>query len=413
MTFHIACIGEPLAEIAQGSDQLNVAFGGDTLNTAIYCARATANADVKVHYVTALGEDALSAAALDLMEQENIGTAFVTRDPNRQIGIYSIQNDASGERHFHYWRETSAARFLFDTDTSAHFDAINTADLVYISGITLAIMSPTARDRLWNALADKQKTGLQVAFDSNYRPALWDSIETARNEVSRFWQLADIVLPTIDDEIALFGDAPKPEIVARILGDQQKRGALKCGADGPYAIPATSDHTEYKQAAKVVDTTGAGDSFNGAYLASIAQQLPETESLLNAHELASRVVGHKGAILPRTQVKKPVRMGSVIGLNPENIAKYCELHADVWPGVLARLKASNFTNYSIYLKEPECLMFGYFEYTGDDFEADNAAIAADPTTQDWWKVCGPMQIPLETRKDGEWWADMREVFHMD
>ncbi len=107
------------------------------------------------------------------------------------------------------------------------------------------------------------------------------------------------------------------------------------------------------------------------------------------------------------------RMGMVIRLRPEHMVEYKRLHADVWPEVLARLKASNITNYSIFLREPENLMFGYWEYTGSDFAADNAAIAADPVTQDWWKICDPMQSPLESRAEGEWWASMEEVFHLD
>ncbi|WP_417524917.1 L-rhamnose mutarotase [Marinovum sp.] len=106
------------------------------------------------------------------------------------------------------------------------------------------------------------------------------------------------------------------------------------------------------------------------------------------------------------------RMGHVIGLKPEHLAQYKRLHADVWPEVLARLRASNITNYTIFLREPEMLMFSYWEYTGSDFEADNAAIAADPVTQEWWKVCGPMQQPLDSRAEGEWWAPMEEVFHL-
>lgn len=107
------------------------------------------------------------------------------------------------------------------------------------------------------------------------------------------------------------------------------------------------------------------------------------------------------------------RMGMVIGLNPEHKAEYTRLHADVWPAVLNRLRQSNITNYSIFLREPENLMFSYWEYTGNDLESDLAAIAADPVTQDWWKVCGPMQAPLDTRAEGEWWAAMDEVFHLD
>jgi L-rhamnose mutarotase len=107
------------------------------------------------------------------------------------------------------------------------------------------------------------------------------------------------------------------------------------------------------------------------------------------------------------------RMAMVIGLKPEKIAEYKDLHANAWPGILDMISACNITNYSIYLKEPENLLFGYWEYVGDDFEADAAKMAADPLTQKWWDVCMPCQAPLETRKEGEWWAMMEEVFHHD
>lgn len=106
------------------------------------------------------------------------------------------------------------------------------------------------------------------------------------------------------------------------------------------------------------------------------------------------------------------RMGHVIGIRADDIEEYRRLHAAAWPEVLARLAASNITNYSIFLRQPENLMFSYWEYVGTDFAADNAAIAADPVTRRWWAICGPMQAPLASRAEGEWWAPMEEVFHM-
>jgi L-rhamnose mutarotase len=107
------------------------------------------------------------------------------------------------------------------------------------------------------------------------------------------------------------------------------------------------------------------------------------------------------------------RYGLVIGLNEEKKAEYIRLHAAVWPGVLKTIAECNIHNYSIFLKEPENLMFAYYEYHGVDYEADMAKMAADPVTQDWWKICIPCQDPLATRKDGEWWAGMTEVFHTE
>ena len=107
------------------------------------------------------------------------------------------------------------------------------------------------------------------------------------------------------------------------------------------------------------------------------------------------------------------RMGSILGIKPEAIAEYKRIHADVWPEVLATIAACGIRNYTIFLKEPENLLFAYFEYHGTDFAADSAKMAADPKTQEWWSICMPMQAPLETRKDGEWWAQMEDVFHVD
>ncbi len=107
------------------------------------------------------------------------------------------------------------------------------------------------------------------------------------------------------------------------------------------------------------------------------------------------------------------RMGMMIGLRPDKIAEYKALHAAAWPAVLARISASNIRNYTIFLREPENILFGTGEYHGEEYEADMAAIAADPVTQDWWALCDPCQQPLESRAPGEWWAMMDEVFHHD
>ena len=107
------------------------------------------------------------------------------------------------------------------------------------------------------------------------------------------------------------------------------------------------------------------------------------------------------------------RYGSVIGLKPEAVAEYKRLHAAVWPEVLRQIEQSGIRNYSIFLREPENVMFAYFEYHGTDYEADMARMAVDPKTQEWWAVCGPLQQPLESRKKGEWWAGMEEVFHTE
>jgi L-rhamnose mutarotase len=110
------------------------------------------------------------------------------------------------------------------------------------------------------------------------------------------------------------------------------------------------------------------------------------------------------------------RYGMVIGLKPDKIEYYKQLHAAAWPAVLAKIRECHIRNYSIYLREIEkgqYLLFSYFEYTGDDFAADMARMAADPETQRWWKETDPCQIPIATRGDKEFWSRMEEVFHLD
>ncbi|HBF30199.1 L-rhamnose mutarotase [Rhizobium sp.] len=107
------------------------------------------------------------------------------------------------------------------------------------------------------------------------------------------------------------------------------------------------------------------------------------------------------------------RMGMVIGVKPEMLETYKRLHAAVWPEVLDLIGRCNIRNYTIFLREPENLLFGYYEYHGTDYQADMAKMAADPKNLEWWAFCIPCQVPLDTRKDGEWWAMMEPVFHMD
>ena len=108
------------------------------------------------------------------------------------------------------------------------------------------------------------------------------------------------------------------------------------------------------------------------------------------------------------------RYGMVIGIKPDKLEEYKRLHAEVWPDVLSMIEQCNIRNYSIYLHQLDDgnhYLFSYFEYTGDDFEADMEKMAADPTTQKWWDICKPIQIPIKNRRGDEWWANMEEVFH--
>jgi L-rhamnose mutarotase len=110
-----------------------------------------------------------------------------------------------------------------------------------------------------------------------------------------------------------------------------------------------------------------------------------------------------------------MRFGQVIGVKPENLEAYKRYHAAVWPEILDKIRDCNIRNYSIYYKNVNGmpLLFAYFEYVGDDFEGDMARMAADPKTQEWWDIMMPLQQPIDTREEGEWWATMEEVFHTE
>lgn len=289
---HILCAGEAMAEIRTQGDGFAVGFAGDTFNTAVYAKRRL-GAGGRVSYLTRVGCEGLSEGFLRLARGEGIGVEGVARDAGRNIGIYAVQTDAAGERSFAYWRERSAARLLFQD--GADFAALETCDVLYLSGITLAILSAEARGRLLERVADLRKRGMRFAFDSNYRPKLWEDAATAREVIGAAWALADVALPSVDDEIALFG-GDEAAVLARLRA-KGRIGALKRGALGPVAMDASVRVEGFAPARHVVDTTAAGDSFNGGYLAALALGLPDAERLAWGHETARHVVGQAGGIV--------------------------------------------------------------------------------------------------------------------
>lgn len=297
----VACIGECMVEVAMprpGAETGRVAFAGDTYNTAVYLKRLAPSTEVA--YVTALGTDPVSDRMAAAFESEGLGTDLIERRGGRAPGLYAITLDDAGERSFTYWRDQSAARTLFHAPAEVTPRALLDFDLVYLSGITVAILAPDARSALRDALHRVRSNGGSVAFDSNYRPRLWPDVATARSEIGVFWALADIGLPSLDDELALFGESCEAEVLSRLTSGGVRRGALKRGADGPIPIAGTGSLPPFLPAASVVDTTAAGDSFNGAYLAAFLHGEDEAACLAAGHAMASEVIGHPGAIIPRT-----------------------------------------------------------------------------------------------------------------
>ncbi len=286
-----------MAEIRQDRKfGFRVGFAGDTFNTAVYCARAL-GPDSRIGYCTRIGLDPLSKTFLLTARKEGIDVSQISIDPERKIGIYTVATDKSGERQFDYWRSHSAARMLFLSDNSP--ESLPSARIVYLSAISLAILHPKVRSRMIGFLRNlRELNECHVAFDSNFRPELWEDRETACRIVSEMWEIADIALPSIDDEMALFQESSEEVIIEQFGKRNFHACAIKRGSRGPISPNLAQDaHPEFIPAARVVDTTAAGDSFNGSFLASLIRGKSEEQCLLSAHSTASDVVGVDGAII--------------------------------------------------------------------------------------------------------------------
>lgn len=298
----LVAIGECMLELSGGlSDAPSLGFGGDTLNTAVYAARTAAGA-IEVAYATALGDDPFSERMMAGWRAERLATDLVRRLPGRLPGFYAIETDAAGERHFYYWREQAAVRSLLvpEAEGRALLARITAADLVYFSGITLAILEDAQRRRLLAALDEARGRGLQVAYDSNLRPALWADLATAAAASAAACASADIVLVGFDDEKRLAGDADPNATVARLAALGPSEVVVKQGEGGVLVHhEGTSTPVPAVRAPTVVDTTAAGDSFNGAYLARRLLGADPVAAAGAGALLASHVVRHRGALIPR------------------------------------------------------------------------------------------------------------------
>ena len=305
----VVSFGECMLEL-QGTafGTMQQSCGGDTLNTAVYMARLGSRRGLQVDYATALGDDPLSVGMLRRWQAEGIATRLVRQLPGRLPGLYLIEVDGQGERRFSYWRDQAAARAYFDVPEGSTplEQQANAIDALYFSGISLAILPAAGRSRLLKVAEQVRARGGMVAFDNNYRPRLWPTIDEARAAFTAATNTATLALMTLDDEQALWGGAdvgaaeasaeeqlqrplsqPCPEVVV-------KRGALptvvRCAGQ-----PAV--HVSTERVPQVVDTTAAGDSFAGAYIACRLGGGTAVESAATGNRMAARVVQHRGALI--------------------------------------------------------------------------------------------------------------------
>ncbi|MEZ8287075.1 ketodeoxygluconokinase [Vibrio splendidus] len=308
---HIAIIGECMIELNGAPfGTMQQTYGGDTLNAAVYLNRSATSYScssdapmIHTSYVTALGSDAISQEMLNRWQDEGLSTDFVLIDEQRSPGLYLIQVDDVGERTFLYWRNDSAARYMVQhPDFDKIAAQLEDVDMVFLSGISLAILPHDDQLKLLTIIQGLRECGVAIAFDSNYRPKLWDSQDATKEAYQLAYQATDIALVTFDDEQLLWQDAQPQDTIKRLHALGVKTVVVKLGAEGclisenaeaePVNITTIPVET-------VVDSTSAGDSFNGGFLSCYLSGGSIEEACQQGNALARLVVQHHGAIIPK------------------------------------------------------------------------------------------------------------------
>ncbi len=298
----IIAIGEAMVELSTAPQDglFRIGIAGDTLNTAWYL-RKLLPPTWEVNYLSRVGGGEFSQRMLDFLAASGIGTDFVTRDPKREIGLYAISLK-DGERSFSYWRDTSAAKTLAD-DAGTVTAALAQHSIAYLSGITLAILTPAGKAHLLDALTAAKSQGLQIIFDTNLRPKLWQSLDEMREWITRAAAIADLVLPSFDDEAAYFGDKTADDTLARYRSGGAAQVVVKAGGHPiRYAGCIATGVVDGLAPEPAVDTTAAGDSFNAGFLAAYLQGGPFEAALLAGHALSRQVIRHHGALVEQALI---------------------------------------------------------------------------------------------------------------
>ncbi|WP_458792635.1 sugar kinase [Yoonia sp. MH D7] len=296
MTSDFLAIGECMVELAPlaQTGTLQMAFAGDTLNTAWYVRKM--RPDWRVDYMTRIGQDAVSDRMLAFIDDAGIGTAHVARDAQRSVGLYLIDL-IDGERHFSYWRGESAARQLAQ-DRMLLDAGMKEAKMIYFSAITLAILEGDGKQILLDALARARAIGHKIVFDTNLRPRLWADIEAMRAGVMAAAAVADVVLPSYDDEAAYFGDTSPHATRDRYLAAGVRTVVIKnSGGKVYWAHNGKMSEVPAPPAVQVIDSTAAGDSFNAGFLTAWQNGDDIDAAIVSGNRVAGKVIAGRGALI--------------------------------------------------------------------------------------------------------------------
>lgn len=291
-------IGECMVEFTQQDATLfKQAFAGDTFNTLYYLAQLS---NIRCSYMTVVGTCHLSQAMRQHFIESGIDTQLVFESKTSAPGLYLVQTDEQGERSFVYYRHASAAKQLMDYIDEQMESVLYQFDLIYLSGITLAILPYEHAKRLLSLLHRyKKQTNGKVFFDNNYRPSLWPNPVLAKKLYKKAHQLADTLFVTYSDEQQLYDDATLEHTIRRYKEDVPCPVIIK---NSQHPVTVLLDNTVYAfnclTVPKVIDTTGAGDSFNAGYMAYYLDKATSLEQACHyGSSLASEVIQQRGAIM--------------------------------------------------------------------------------------------------------------------
>ena len=220
-----------------------------------------------------------------------------------------VHTDDAGERTFSYWRSDSAARQMFSlADEALLYQSARAINYLYFSGITLAILDQAGRDRLISLAQVLHSEGITIIFDPNFRSSLWQSLEQARIQTARAYEVCNILLSSYDDELTLFGDSDIKSIMQRLMSFAIDEIVITDGPDKIYSVCQGEQFTTLPaKPTAVVDTTSAGDSFNAAYIVVRHKGYSARDSVARATALSAVVVAHSGAIIPEEMTEPLVQ----------------------------------------------------------------------------------------------------------